>query len=281
MSERATASGGAGQGFYAQVGGDLPSFYDAGLGPVFFVDFADDIARRAASAAPLRVLEIAAGTGIVSRRLRDLLPAAAKLTVTDLNPGMLDMARRKFSESEQVSIEPADACALPFADGSFDAIVCQFGLMFFPDRNRAFREAHRTLARGGRYLFSVWDSLRHNGIGRLVTEISGQFFSGDPPRFFEAPFTCHRIDPIRDGLDEAGFTDLRVAVLSIDKTVPNVPVCAHALVHGSPLLDEIRSRGAVDPERVVAALAEALPREFGTDPTQIPLRAIVFEARRH
>jgi SAM-dependent methyltransferase len=280
MSERRTGSGDAGQGFYARVGGDLPSFYDAGLGPIFFVDFADDIARRAASTAPLRVLETAAGTGIVSRRLRDLLPAAAKLTLTDLNPAMLDVARRKFSDREQVTIEPADACALPFADGTFDAVVCQFGLMFFPDRDRAFREAHRTLARGGRYLFSVWDSLRHNGIGRLITEIAGKFFPGDPPRFFEAPFSCHRVDPIRDGLDEAGFTDLRIAVLNIDKIVPDVPAYAHALVHGTPLLDEIRARGSVDPERVVAALVEALRREFGTAPTQIPLQAIVFEARR-
>jgi SAM-dependent methyltransferase len=279
MSERAIGSSSDRQVFFAQVAGDLPAYYDAGLGPVFFVDFADDIARRAASAAPLRVLEIAAGTGIVSRRLRDLLPAAAMLTVTDLNPGMLEVARRKFSGSEQISIEPADACALPFADGSFDAIVCQFGLMFFSDRDRAFREANRTLADGGRYLFSVWDSLRHNGIGRLVTEITGRFFSGDPPRFFEAPFSCHRIDPIRDSLDEAGFTDLRIAVLSIDKTVPDVPAYAKALVHGSPLADEIRGRG-VDPEQVVAALAEALPREFGASPTQIPLRAIVFEALR-
>ena len=280
MSERATGSGDAGPGFYAQVGSNLPACYDAGLGPIFFVDFADDIARRVASAAPLRVLETAAGTGIVSRRLRDLLPVAAELTVTDLNPGMLEVARRKFSDREQVTIEPADAGALPFADGSFDAIVCQFGLMFFPDRNLAFREAHRTLARGGRYLFSVWDSLRHNRIGHLVTEIVAGFFPGDPPRFFEAPFNCHRVDPIRDGLDEAGFADLRIAVLSVDKIVPDVPTYAQALVPGSPLLDEIRARGDVDPERVVAALAEALPREFGAAPTRIPLQAIVFEARR-
>ena len=280
MSERATGSDDARPGFYAQVGGDMPSFYDTGLGPIFFVDFADDIARRVASAMPLRVLEIAAGTGIVSRRLRDLLPAAAKLTVTDLNLGMLEVARRKFSDKEQVTIKPADAGALPFTDGSFDAVVCQFGLMFFPDRSLAFREAHRTLARGGGYLFSVWDSLSHNPIGRLVTEIVAGFFPGDPPRFFEAPFSCHRVDPIRDGLDEAGFADLRIAVLSVDKTVPDVPAFAHALVHGSPLADEIRARGGVGSERIVAALAEALPREFGATPTHIPLQAIVFEARR-
>ena len=265
---------------YAAVEGDMPSLYDRVLGPVFFVDFADDIARRAAASTPLRVLETAAGTGIVSRRLRDLLPAAVQLTVTDLNPAMLDVARGKFAAEERVDIKPADAAALPFPDAGFETLVCQFGLMFIPDKERAFREAHRVLAAGGRYLFSVWDSQRHNPIGALENRIAAAFFPADPPRMFEAPFSCHRIDPIKDGLHEAGFREIRIAVLSREKTIPDVAAFARALVHGSPLIAEIRARGGVDPERVIEALSDALPREFGTAPTCMPLQAIVFEARR-
>jgi ubiquinone/menaquinone biosynthesis C-methylase UbiE len=146
--------------------GSIPAFYDHGLGPVFFTDFADDIARRAAESAPMRLLEIAAGTGIVTRRLRDLLPREAHLIATDLNPPMLEVARGKFHPNEIVEFQPADATALPFREASFDALVCQFGVMFFPDKDKGHREAYRVLVSGGWYLFSVWDSHRRNPIGR-------------------------------------------------------------------------------------------------------------------
>jgi ubiquinone/menaquinone biosynthesis C-methylase UbiE len=142
----------------ADFTGSIPSFYDQGLGPIFFAEFADDIARRVAVSAPTRVLEIAAGTGIVTRRLRDLLPPEAQLTATDLNPPMLEVARGKFRSDEMVEFQAVDATALPFPDASFDAVVCQFGIMFFPNKDKGHREAHRMLASGGRYLFSVWDS---------------------------------------------------------------------------------------------------------------------------
>jgi ubiquinone/menaquinone biosynthesis C-methylase UbiE len=260
--------------------GSIPQFYDHGLGPVFFTDFADDIARRAAASAPMRILEIAAGTGIVTRRLRDLLRREARLIATDLNAPMLEVARGKFRPDETVEFQPADATALPFPDTKFDAVVCQFGVMFFPDKDKGHREAHRVLVRGGRYLFSVWDSHQHNPIGRLITEIMAEFFPHDPPQFYQVPFSYHRIDPIKDSLEAAGFSDLRIAVLSLKKTVPDVATYARALVLGNPLVDQIRARGSVDPERVIEVLADALPREFGTDPVRVPLQAIVFEARR-
>jgi hypothetical protein len=121
---------------------------------------------------------------------------------------------------------------------------------------------------------------RHNPIGRLITEILAGLFPQDPPQFYQVPFSYHRLDPIKDSLAAAGFTDLRIAVLSLSKIVPDVATYARALVLGNPLIDQVRARGSVDPERVIEELAEALPREFGTNPTRIPLEAIVFEARR-
>jgi SAM-dependent methyltransferase len=227
-----------------------------------------------------RVLETAAGTGIVTRRLRDLLPRGAHLIATDLNPPMLEVARQKFRPDEAVEFQRADATALPFPDSSFDAVVCQFGVMFFPDKDKGYGEAHRVLISGGQYLFSVWDSHRHNPIGRLITEIVTQFFPHDPPQFYQVPFGYHRIDPIKDSLEAAGFTDLRIAVLSLNKTVHDVASYARALVLGNPLVDQIRSRGGVDPEQVTESLDGAIPREFGTDQVRLPLQAIVFDARR-
>jgi len=174
MTDKAIAINGGPQ-FYAQTSQDMPLFYDQGLGPVYFVDFAEDIARRTAAFEPLRVLEVAAGTGIVSRRLRDFLPAEAHLVVTDLNSAMLDVARAKFGPEEAVDFQPANALSLPFRDEGFDALICQFGVMFFPDKEKACREAYRVLASGGHYVFSVWDSERHNPAARLLKESSPDF----------------------------------------------------------------------------------------------------------
>src|SRR3984893_4072267 len=188
--------------------GSIPQHYDQGLGPMIFVDSPADMAQRVAAASPARVLETAAGTGIVTRKLRDALPAATRLTAPDLNPPMLDIARTKFRSGEQVEFQTADAMALPFADGSFDAVVCQFGVMFFPDKRKSYSEDLRVLAPGGRYVFSVWDSHRYNPFGRLAHQVAGSFFPADPPAFYNVPFSCHQIDPIKESLIEAGFTGI-------------------------------------------------------------------------
>jgi ubiquinone/menaquinone biosynthesis C-methylase UbiE len=260
--------------------GSIPDHYDRGLGPVIFVDFADDMARRVAATGAIRVLEIAAGTGIVTRRLRDLLPSDAHLTATDLNPPMLEVARTKFRPGEQVDFQLADAVALPFPDAAFDAVVCQFGVMFFPDKERSYREVHRVLSSRGHYFFSVWDSHRRNPFGRLAHEIIGGFFPADPPQFYQVPFGYHRIDPIKESLTDAGFADIKVAVLSVEKEIPDVASFARGIICGSPVIDQIRARGGVEPDRIVEAIAVALRREFGADAGRMPMQTITFEAAK-
>src|SRR5690349_15977619 len=216
--------------------GNIPEYYDRGLGPVIFADYAADIARRAAACRPARVLETAAGTGIVTRRLRDLLPAGVRLIVTDLNPPMLEVARDKFRPDEDVDFRPADATALPFPDASFDAVVCQFGVMFFPDKDKSYREVHRVLAPGGRYLFNVWDAHRYNRFGKIAHEVPGGFFPADPPQFYTVPFSYHRIDPIKESLIDAGFTNIDVAVLRLEKDIPDAALFAKGLIYGNPII---------------------------------------------
>ena len=259
--------------------GSIPEQYDRHLGPLLFADYAVDISRRAATCEPRRVLEIAAGTGIVSRELRSLLPVSVELTVTDLNPPMLEIARAKFRPEELVKFQPADAAALPFADNSFDVLVCQFGVMFFPDKDKSYRDAIRVLVPGGRYLFSVWDSHRYNSFGRVVHEVAGRFFPADPPQFMTVPF-AYRFEPIKDSLIDAGFVDISAEVIQLQKRCADLTSLARGQVYGSPLIDHIQQRGGFEAEQIVAALVQAYRSEFGNDPATIPLQAILFSARR-
>jgi SAM-dependent methyltransferase len=264
----------------ARFTGSIPAHYDRGLGPHLFTDYAADLAQRAAACKPGRVLELAAGTGIVTRFLRDALPDAAELVASDLNPPMLDIARGKFAGGEKVEFRRADATALPFADEAFDAVACQFGVMFFADKAKAYREVHRVLAPGGTYHFNVWDSFSFNPFARIVQDTVGRFFRADAPTFYTVPFGYHRIDDIKASLVEAGFVDIAAHVLTIDKSIPKARRFAEGLILGNPIVEEIQMRGADDPEAIVAALTEALQDAFGADPGTMPLQAIVFRARK-
>ncbi len=151
---------------------------------------------------------------------------------------------------------------------------------FRPDKDASYREVHRVLAPGGRYLFSVWDSHRHNPFGRIAHETAASFFPADPPQFYTVPFSYYQIDPIKASLVDAGFNDISVAVVRQEKDIPDTARFARGLVYGNPLIDQIKQRGGVDPDRVVDALAQALRREFGADPGRMSLQAIVFSAGR-
>jgi SAM-dependent methyltransferase len=262
----------------AHFAGSIPAFYDAGLGPHLFADYAADLAQRAAATRPASVLELAAGTGIVTRLLRSALPDSTHLIASDLNAPMLEIARQKFGAEEQVEFQPADATDLPFEPGGFDVLVCQFGVMFFPDKDRAYREAHRVLASGGRYYFNVWDSFEFNPFARITHEVVGSFFKQDAPSFYTVPFGYHRTDAVRASLGAAGFEDISAHVVKLDKAIPKARRFAEGLIRGNPVIEEIGNRGTVDPETIVAALTAALQGTFGNDPGRMPLQAIVFSA---
>lgn len=259
--------------------GNIPRHYDQNLGPLLFTDYAADLARRVATLNPRRVLETAAGTGIVTRALRDALPAKAGLTATDLNAAMLDIAAKKFRPSETVEFRTADATALPFADASFDVIVCQFGVMFFPDKDKSYREAFRVLDTGGQYVFSIWDSHRHNPIGRIAHEVIGSFFPADPPQFQSVPF-AYRFEPIKESLIDAGFASISATILKSQKEIADFSMLARGLVYGSPIIDQVQQRGGVDAERIVEAIVRNFRATFGDEPAVIPRQAIVFSANK-
>ena len=177
--------------------GSIPEYYDTYLGPLIFEEYSIDLANQLNIPEGGSLLEIAAGTGLATRHMRTVLPSDTSITVTDLNEAMLDVAKKKFPSQNNMRFQTADAVNLPFEDSSFDAIACQFGIMFFPDKQKGVDEAFRVLKPGGEYLFSVWDSYEHNPLIKLVNDTLVDMFSEDPPAFLDVPLGYYHIDEIK------------------------------------------------------------------------------------
>jgi SAM-dependent methyltransferase len=245
--------------------------------PLIFDPYAADLAARLAELAPRRVLEIAAGTGVVTRAMAKSLPTGASIVATDLNQAMLDQAAA-LGTARPVEWRQADALALPFADRSFDAVVCQFGVMFFPDKPRAYAEARRVLRPGGVFLFNVWDSLADNEIPGAISGALAEVFPRDPPGFLaRTPYGYFDRDAVARDLAASGFSaPPRIDTVAARSRAPSAREPAIAFCQGTPLRAEIESRGAPGLDEATRAVERALARRFGDTALDARIQAHVF-----
>jgi SAM-dependent methyltransferase len=248
------------------------------MGPIFFEPYAADLVKRLPVFQEMRVLELACGTGIVTRQLRDYLPKSASLVATDLNEAMIDRARGKFSPEENVEWKQVDATSLPFSDASFDAVVCQFGLMFFADKEAAVREVHRVLVQGGTFLFNVWDAMEHNELSLIAHETVGNLFRNNPPDFYQIPFGFHDPRQIETLLEGCGFEDAQVTIVTKSGTCSFAKDAATGLVEGNPIIGQILERKPADVSVIVETVATAIRSRCGDAPVQSKMQALVWSA---
>ena len=228
-----------------QVAGSIPETYDTYLVPLIFESYAADLADRVAVLKPRSVLETAAASGVVTRALAPALTADARYAVTDLNQPMLDRAAKRQPPDARIEWKQADALTLPFRAQSFDAVYCQFDVMFFPDRVLGYAEARRVLRPGGQFLFNVWDQIEHNEFAQVVTEAAAVVFPDDPPRFLaRTPHGYHDIALIRDKLAQAGFSHIKITTIAETSRAPSPRHPAIAYCQGTPLRNEIEARNA-------------------------------------
>ena len=250
-----------------------PALYDRYMGPLLFEPYARLISERSALFQPNRILETAAGTGIVTRALSEAVPHA-EIVATDLNPVMIEFAKQRV-RSGRVAFQRADAQALPFTDGSFDLVICQFGVMFFPDKVRANREALRVLGSGGRYLFVSFDRLELNPVPKAAEDAIIALFPENPPDYMErGPFSYADPALIQHDLIAAGFTEIQLETVTLSSRV-SASDAAQGLVLGSPFRSEIERRDPSALDRAVNAVTEALRPWDGKD---APIRAHVVTA---
>lgn len=259
--------------------GSIPQVYDDYLVPLIFEEFAADLGDRVSSLAPRAVLEIAAGTGVLTRALASKLSRDVELTATDLNQPMLDVARDRQPPGPLVRWQQADAMRLPFAEDSLDVVCCQFGVMFFPDRRHAYAEARRVLKKGGWFLFNVWDRIERNVFAHDVTAALAEVFPDDPPRFLaRTPHGYHDPDTIRGDLTAAGFANVAIESRSAISQAPSPRHPAVAYCQGTPLRNEIEARGTVSLARATDHAAAAIESRHGSGPVAAEICGLVIMA---
>jgi SAM-dependent methyltransferase len=259
--------------------GSIPENYDRYMVPLIFAPYAEDLAQRVASLSPGAVLEIAAGTGVVTRALAPRLSPDARYVVTDLNQPMLDYAASRQGPDSRLTWRQADALALPFEDAAFDGVCCQFGAMFFPDRAAAYRESRRVLKPGGVFLFNVWDRLEENVFAHDVTMALAEIFPDDPPRFAaRTPHGYHDTALIRRELAGAGFTQVAIETRVEQSCAPSARIPAVAYCQGTVLRTEIEARAPGTLEAVTDKVAAALARRHGGGAVAARIKAHVIVA---
>jgi len=259
--------------------GSIPQVYESHMVPLIFQPYADDLARRLAARRVSRVLEIACGTGVVTRALDGALAEDASIVATDLNPAMIEQARSSGTR-RAVDWRTADAMALPFPDASFDCVACQFGAMFFPDKAHAFAEARRVLAPGGVFVFNVWDRIEDNDFAIVVTDALAEMFPNDPPRFMaRTPHGYHDVAAVAHDVMRAGFARPRIDTVTARSPAPNALFAAIAYCQGTPLRSEIESRGG-SLEEATRVSARALESRFGSGAVDGKIQAHVVTAER-
>jgi SAM-dependent methyltransferase len=244
--------------------GSIPKLYETYLVPLIFAPYAADLANRLSSRSVSRVLEIAAGTGVVTRALASVLPERVSIVATDLNQAMLDQACAVGTQ-RPVEWRQADAMQLPFGDATFDAVVCQFGVMFFPEKSKAFSQARRVLRPGGVFIFNAWDQIRENEFADAVTTALESLFPKDPPRFLaRTPHGYHDHRSIERDLANGGFTaSPRIDTVAARSRATSSRVPAIAYCQGTPLRNEIEARDASRLGEATDIAAEAIAKRFG------------------
>jgi ubiquinone/menaquinone biosynthesis C-methylase UbiE len=261
--------------------GSVPANYEKHLVPLLFRPYAQVMAERAAEFEPRDILETAAGTGVVTDALSKALPAA-RIVATDLNQAMLDVAATRVS-SGNVTFRQADALELPFEDQSFDLVVCQFGVMFYPDKVKGNTEARRVLRDGGHYLFAVWDRIDRNILSNIANESMRELFPDNPPQFMtRGPFSYYDPEWIERDLRSAGFNDIELDTITLDSRSSSAEDGARGLVYGSPMGVELAmdDYGPDALDRVYEKVLKAMREYEGPDGFGAPMTAHIVTAAK-
>lgn len=258
-----------------QFTANIAENYEKYLAPVFFISTSKDLVTHIPGS-PAKILELAAGTGQVTRILVERYPDA-KIFATDLNPGMLDVAKR-IVKSNNITWDTVNAEEIPYSSDEFDALICQFGIMFFPDKQKALGEVFRVLKPGGTITFNTWDSLENNMIAKIADDVITEMFPVDPPPFYKVPFSMYDPDEMNQMMQDAGFKNIKVENKKLEGFSESVENAVTAFTEGNPIASQLKERGEDAIPKFKAGLTEAFKKHFGSGYFKIPLSEFIVTA---
>ena len=256
--------------------GPVAANYDHYLGPLFFEPYAIVVANRIRGLRVQLALEIASGTGRVTRHLRKVLPATSKLIASDISPDMLAVAKEKL-KTEDIEWQIIDAQELPFESNSIDLIICCFGYMFVPDKPKAFSEAYRVLKPEGMFLFTTWDKLdaSASSVYRSIVEK----YLGEPlPECYNLPTSMNEESALKKMLRQAGFSKIEIEKVHKSSIINTAREAAEGLIKGGSFSDEIMKRNPLWIDEIATLLEKELAQKFGEAPMVAPLSAVISQA---
>jgi ubiquinone/menaquinone biosynthesis C-methylase UbiE len=259
--------------------GDTAAHYDQFFGPLYFEPYAIEIAKRIDPIPVSIALEIAAGTGRVTRHIRERIPASAKLIASDISEDMLGEAKKKLSHLD-IEWQYIDAQQLPFSDNSIDLVVCCFGYMFVPDKAKAFAEAYRVLKPGGMFLFTTWDSLEQNAASYITRSIAKEYLEEPLPESYNQATSMNDETVIGQLLQDAGFSKKTIEKVKLFSVSPSAKEAAYGLVEGGPFYNEIKKRNPAWIDEIKIKVEKALAEKFGAAPMIAPISAVICQAQK-
>lgn len=259
--------------------GSVPQNYEDYLGPFLFEGYAAELAGRIGGNEIHRVLELASGTGRLTRHLLDKLPVTTQIIASDLNPDMLQVAKSKI-QGDNIAWQTVDMLNIPYGDESFDLVVCQFGLMLVPDHERALQEINRVLKKGGKLIYSVWGDLNENGIWKIGADTLKSFLGIDPIRQTPGPFSMQDEKNILELMKSTGFENTKVDGVHLIGEIDQASLAAKGFIQGLPVFMIIKQQDPSLIPKIEAALTDELVKQLGDRPTQSPLYTLVFEATK-
>lgn len=257
--------------------GNIPYNYDTYLGPLFFEPYAVDLVERLESNDYETVLEIACGTGRVTKHLVNKLVPEGRLYASDLNEDMLRLAWERVHDS-RITWQASDAHSLPFPNQQFELVVCQYGIMFFQDKPKALSEVLRVLQPGGRFYFSTWDRIDCNAVADAARQTMQEIFPDDPPAFLEkGPFSFFDIETIEQLLEDAGFTHIAVDKVAKTSVAATPEQVITGFLDGTTLAPYMQEHSEKD-AAVRRRFRELLVERYGEKDLALPMQAFVCEA---